>query len=218
MKNSTPNSPKTTEIVLLLDRSGSMGPLRDATIRGVNEFLDGQRVVSGEAFVSIYQFDHEFGAIYEAAPAGSAPPITEANYQPRGSTALLDAIGETVERTRLRVDCCEDDPRVVLAIMTDGLENASRRFGRRAVQRLLSACERQGWQILFLGANMDAVAEGRRMGLSVEKSASFDASPAGATFNMRCVGAKIATLRTTGDVACMDFSPSERADLMQPPE
>lgn len=218
MKNSTPASPKSTEIVLLLDRSGSMEPLRAATIRGVNEFLDGQRGASDEAFISIYQFDHEFSAVYEAAPAASAPPITEGNYQPRGSTALLDAIGETVERTRLRVDCCDDDPRVVLAIMTDGLENASRRFGRRAVERLLGACERQGWQILFLGANMDAIAEGQRIGVPRAKSASFVASPAGATFNLRCVSAKVAHLRATGDVACMEFNAEERVDLMHPPE
>ena len=218
MQNSKPTSPKTTEIVLLLDRSGSMAPLQAATIRGVNEFLDGQRDAAGEAFISIYQFDHEFSAVFEAAPAVSAPRITAANYQPRGSTALLDAIGETVERTRLRVDCCEDDPRVVVAIMTDGLENASKRFGRRAVERLLSACERQGWQILFLGANMDAVAEGAKIGLAYAKAASYDASPAGATFNLRCVSAKVAHFRATDDVACMEFNDSDRAALMQPPE
>lgn len=207
-----------TEIVLVLDRSGSMHAIREATIRGVNEFLDGQRAVAGEAFVSLYRFDHEFEAVFEAAPAAATPRIDESSYQPRGSTALLDAIGEAVERTRLRVDCCDDDASVVLAIMTDGLENASRRFTARAIRRLLERCERQGWQVLFLGANMDAVAEGERLGISRWRAATFAATEESAEEALRCVSRKAAHYRETGEVAALAFTATERARMAAPSE
>ena len=207
-----------TEIVLVLDRSGSMHSICEATIQGVNEFLAGQRAVKGEAFVSLYQFDHEFEAVFEATPAGATPPIDERSYQPRGSTALLDAIGEAVERTRLRVDCCDDDASVVLAIMTDGLENASRRFTVRAIRRLLGACERQGWQVLFLGANIDAVAEGERLGIRRSRAATYAATDACAQQALRCVSQKMSRFRTTGKAEEMDFTVAERACMAPPAE
>ncbi|MBL0921367.1 MAG: VWA domain-containing protein, partial [Phycisphaerales bacterium] len=209
MKNLS--GPTACEIVLLLDRSGSMGTLREATILAVNEFLAGQRSATGEAFVSIYQFDHEFASMFEARPAEATPTIGPENYEPRGSTALLDAIGETIERTRLRLDCCGNDARVVLAIMTDGLENASRRFGLRTVRRMLAACQKQGWQVLFLGANIDAVQEAQRLGIAAGRAATFAASAGGISANMRCVGAKIASARSDEHCRAIEFSAEERA-------
>lgn len=201
------------EIVLVVDRSGSMNAIRQATIAGLNEFLAQHRTEGPTARVTLYRFDHEFEPWFESVPSGETPQITAESYVPRGTTALLDAIGQAVERTRTRIDCRGEASRVLLAIMTDGLENASRRFNRRGVRNLLDACQRQGWEVMFLGANMDAVAEAEHLGIKRSRAATFAATGDGATRNCRVLGKKVTLMRACCASSMLDYTDEEREAL-----
>jgi Mg-chelatase subunit ChlD len=211
-QRSTPGS-RVAEIILVLDRSGSMQSIRGATISSVNEFLTTQKLADGEAYITLYQFDHEFQAMCEATDARLIGEISEETYQPRGSTALLDAIGEAIERTRLRLDCCDNDATVIFAVMTDGYENASQRYNAGQIKNLLRRCGRSGWEVLFLGANMDAVEVATELGMQRCRAATFGACPKGVEAGIDMVSQKVARFRKSGVKAKLDFSAQDRADL-----
>ena len=157
-----------TELVFILDRSGSMGGLEPDTIGGFKAMLTRQKEQEGEANVTTILFDHEVQLLHDRFPLHAVAPLTEKDYYVRGCTALLDAIGYGVEKmVNIQRHLPEDEraEKVIFVITTDGLENASKRFGYEKIRRMIEReKERYGWEFLFLGANMDAVQEAARFG------------------------------------------------------
>ena len=174
-----------TKLWFLLDRSGSMSRLTQDVIGGFNTFVADQAQEPGRAHLTLVQFDSQapFEIIHDAARIEEVPPLTTDIYGPRGSTPLLDAIGELIEHADRRVDARarDDQPAEdqLLVIFSDGLENASRRFDRARVAELISERQEAGWEFVFMGANQDSYLEAGRMGVSQESISNFEASAAG---------------------------------------
>jgi hypothetical protein len=165
-----------TDIVVVLDRSGSMSTLADDTIGGFNSFVDKQRNGAGRARLTLAQFDHEYEVVYERREIESVPHLDRASYVPRGNTALLDAIGRTIHSVRGRIASevnGEGPSGVVFVIITDGQENASRKFTRAHVLDLIQEQQKAGWEFLFFGANQDAIGEAGAIGIGAANAASW---------------------------------------------
>lgn len=164
----------------LLDRSGSMASIADDMRGGFDSFMVNERRQTGTAVVTLAQFDDEYERLYEYKPIADVPPLT---LEPRGTTALLDAIGRFVTEVGSDLAARPEHERpgeVTVLVMTDGHENASREWTKEAVQQLISQQEATyGWDFVFLGANMDAVAVGTDLGFAADKSLTFAASPEG---------------------------------------
>jgi hypothetical protein len=174
-----------TEIAFILDRSGSMSSMTHAAISGFNEFLAAQQTTVDDhgkplpSTFSLVLFDHEYESIHHRVPIASVPRLGPETYQPRGSTALLDAIGRTIDElgAALAATPAADRPvKVIVAILTDGEENASVRFTMADINRRISHQSRKyNWEFLFLGANQDAIATASRMGIQAGSAATFAA-------------------------------------------
>lgn len=165
-----------TELVFILDRSGSMGGLESDTIGGFNSTLEAHRREEGECVVSTVLFDNVSEVLHDRVPIAEVRPLTRADYQVRGCTALLDAVGGSVRHIGRVQGYLPEEWRpahTIFVITTDGLENASRRYGYGEVKRMISEKEELGWDFLFLGANIDAAAEAERMGISRERAATY---------------------------------------------
>lgn len=172
-----------TEIAFILDRSGSMESMTHAAISGFNEFLQAQQATRDDqgnplpATFTLILFDHEYLPIHSRAPIQAAEPLTLETYQPRGSTALLDAIGRTIDYIGAELAATpmvERPSKVIIAILTDGQENASEHFTMADInQRITHQTEKFQWEFLFLGANQDAIATAAQMGIHAHNSATF---------------------------------------------
>lgn len=178
---------RNSEIIVVLDRSGSMNTIKKATIEGFNGFLAEQQTVEGKAHLTLVQFDHEYEVVYSGIDIKEVMGLTEKTYVPRGTTALLDAIGRTFEETRDRLFVAKKEEyyqQVVFMIITDGQENASREYSRRQIFDMIrKGEEKYKWQFVFLGANQDAIEEGSRLGVQESRSMTF-ASDIEGTKNM----------------------------------
>ena len=172
-----------TDITVVLDRSGSMASVRDDTIGGFNSFLEEQKAVPGSACVSLVQFDDQYEVVYECRDVQDAPDLSPRTFVPRGSTALLDAIGRTLNATGARLAALPEAARpgkVLLVVMTDGLENASHEFGAGQVFDMIThQRDKYQWEIVFIGANQDAVLTGASYGLPASNALDYAATPAG---------------------------------------
>ena len=145
-----------TEIVFILDRSGSMGGLESDTIGGFNSMLRKQKKEEGEAFVSTVLFDHESVVLHDRLPIAQVPEMTDRDYTVRGCTALLDTIGDAVHHIKNihKYARPEDVPEhTMFVITTDGMENASRRYSSSDIKKLIGKQKKHGWEFLFIGAN-----------------------------------------------------------------
>jgi len=178
-----------TEIVFLLDRSGSMGGLESDTIGGFNAFIEKQRQLAGETLVTAVLFDDRYEILWNGANAQEVK-LTDKEYYVRGCTALLDAVGKTILDVGHRLSqTCEDarPGKVIFVITTDGLENASREFTYKKVKELIKhQQEKYCWEFIFLGANIDAAKEADSIGISMDNAYNFESSKAGVE-NMYCV-------------------------------
>ncbi|NUL46463.1 VWA domain-containing protein [Cellulosimicrobium funkei] len=187
-----------TEIVMLLDRSGSMSSIADDMAGGFNAFMDEQRESNPNANVSLYQFDHGFQEVYVAKPLPDVGPL---QLVPRGTTALLDAIARAVAETRSRLEAkpVSERPRtVVFGIITDGMENSSTEFTQAAVKHLIERQEEiDEWTFIYLGANQDAIKVGHGLGISRERSMTY--APKQADAAMRGMSASVNALRLATD-------------------
>ncbi len=201
-----------TEIIVILDRSGSMDSVRADTIGGFNSFLADQKKLPDEAWLTLVQFDDQYEKVYEGRPLAEAPRLDEQSFQPRGSTALLDAIGRTIHEQGERFSRAPDDQKpskVIVAIMTDGFENASRKFDRAQVFGLIAQQREQwGWVFYFLGANQDAIAEAGRLGLAAGQALSYAATPLGTAAALRSLHRAVAHSRRTGQA--YDYDDDDR--------
>ena len=188
-----------TEIVFLLDRSGSMSGLEADTIGGFNSLLEKQKKEPGEAILSAVLFDHECEVVYDRVNISKAEPMTEKQYYTRGSTALLDALGGAIHHiaTAHRYARDEDRPaKTIFVITTDGMENASRRWTYREVRELVEReKEKYGWEFLFLGANIDAAAEARRFGIDASRAANYNCDEEGTALNFDVISDAVCTVR-----------------------
>ena len=157
------------EIVMVLDRSGSMSGCQDATIKGFNEFLEEQKKEPGEASLTLAQFDHEYEVVHDGKPLVDVLPLTSQTFQPRGTTALLDAIGTTINSVGRRLEATAEADRpgkVLFVILTDGIENASREFQCKQVFDMIHHQEdKYNWKFVFIGADQDAIASAASLGI-----------------------------------------------------
>lgn len=200
------------EIVFILDASGSMHHLTTDTIGGFNALLEKSREEPGEATVTTILFNHKARIIHNRIDIREVPPLTRKEYCCDGCTALLDAVGDAIERTDL-VQSVQPAgykaDKVLFAITTDGLENASRRFTYRRVKRLIEQHRERGWEFLFIGANFDAAAEAENLGIAPECAAGYVADDTGTEMLYRAVGEVVANVRAAQPVAAGAW----RADL-----
>ena len=205
-----------TEIAFVLDRSGSMSSVAESAVTGFNEFLRDQQAAPGEARFTLALFDDEYLLPVNALPVGQVPLLNAATYVPRGSTALLDAIGRTVDDLGARLAATPEAERpgkVIVAILTDGYENASQRCTIRDVSaRIRHQRDHYNWQFLFLGANQDAIATAAQMSIGAHDAATFQADAAGARASFKSTSRKASAYRQ------MAFAPGAPApaDLHRP--
>jgi Mg-chelatase subunit ChlD len=176
MKKKEENQNKKVEIIVVLDRSGSMDSIKKQTIDGFNEFVDAQRDNGANTRITLVQFDHEYQMIYEAKKIGKVEPLNDHLYVPRGMTALLDAVGHTVKLTKKRFDHLKKGApdKMIFVIITDGYENSSVKYTKEKVFKKVRKMEKDyGWEFVYLGANQDAIAEASRFGISGKRAMTF---------------------------------------------
>lgn len=186
------------EIAVILDRSGSMQSIASDAIGGFNVFVEAQAQVPGEARLSLVLFDDQYEVPFKSIPPVEMPPLTSATYIPRGSTALLDAIGRTVKKmtTSFAARPVEKRPgKVIIAILTDGQENASTKYTQAHIADLIAEKRAQGWEFLFLAANQDAIATAARYNIAREDAASYTATPAGTNAVFHEMSARVSRKR-----------------------
>ena len=171
------------DITLVLDRSGSMASVREDTIGGFNSFLEQQKAVPGSACLSLIQFDDKYEVLYEGRRLQDAPLLSAQTFVPRGSTALLDAVGRTIHSVGVRLAALPERERpgkVLFVVMTDGEENASREFSSGQIFEMIThQREKYQWEVVFIGANQDAIAAGASYGIPQSNVLNFAATPAG---------------------------------------
>ena len=188
-----------TELVFILDRSGSMSGLEADTIGGFNSMIAKQKKESGEAFVSTVLFDNESTVIHDRLPLGEVPPMTEKEYFTRGCTALLDAVGGAIHHIGNihKYARPEDIPeKTLFVITTDGQENSSRRYNYETVRRMIDhEKEKYGWEFLFLGANIDAAKEAARVGIGADRAVNYKCDEAGTALNYEVISEAVCSFR-----------------------
>lgn len=193
-----------TEIVFILDRSGSMSGLEADTIGGFNAMLDKQRKEPGEALISTVLFDNTSEVIHDRLPLDQIPRMTEKEYYVRGCTALLDAVGGAVHHISNihKYARKEDIPeKTLFVITTDGMENASHRYDYQQVRRMIEQKKELGWEFLFLGANIDAAKEAARFGIDEDYAADYCCDSIGTQVNYEAVCDAISDVRASRPLA-----------------
>ena len=170
-----------TDITILLDRSGSMESIKEATIKAFNSFLLEQKQAETKATLSLIQFDDRYEVLYTEENIKNAKKLNKKNFEPRGMTALYDAIGTMINQTKTRLKQEQYKPKKVLVvILTDGLENASREFSHTQIAKKIRTLEnKHHWHFIFLAANQDAVLEGAKFGIQENKALTFKADEEG---------------------------------------
>ena len=218
MKNTAENvtTGVTTELVFILDRSGSMHGLEKDTIGGFNSLIDRQKEQSGGCFVSTVLFDDEIQTVHDRLPLEKVPEMTGHDYFTRGCTALLDAIGETITHieTIHKYIRPEDVPeRTMFVIITDGMENASKHFSHSQVKRLIEKKkEADSWEFLFIGANIDAVSTADSIGIDRPNSVNYHADSRGTGVVYGAVNRAVCAMRACARVS-EDWNESINADF-----
>ena len=206
-----------TELVFILDRSGSMSGLEKDTIGGFNSMLDKQRNEVGEAVVSTVLFDNETEVIHDRVPVEKVPKLTEKEYYVRGCTALLDAVGGAINHIGNvhKYARKEDVPeRTLFIITTDGMENASHRYTYGKVRKMIERQkEKYGWEFLFLGANIDAAAEAGKFGIDEDMAANYNCDSVGTALNFEVIGDAISSVRACSAPLSADWKKKIDADF-----
>ena len=190
-----------SDLSLVLDRSGSMEAVRADTIGGFNAFLsDQQKNGTGTATITLAQFDDIYEVVYRAIALADAAPLTADTFVPRGSTALLDAIGKTIDETGTRLAAlpeAERPDKVIFVILTDGEENASRHFTMKQIsEKIRHQRDTYGWEFVFLGANQDAIATAAQIGVSRDAALSYAYDGKGVMDAMETVSENVRGMRS----------------------
>ena len=202
-----------TELVFILDRSGSMSGLEKDTIGGFNAMIEKQKAEAGEAIISTVLFDTYTEVIHDRLPLGSVPKMTEKEYYVRGCTALLDAVGDAIHHIGLVHKYAREEDRpgkTLFVITTDGMENASRCYSYGKVKSMINRKkEKYGWEFLFLGANIDAAREAARFGIDADRAANYHADSKGTEVIYKAVNETVCNFRASRPVnadwkSCID--------------
>ena len=203
----------TTELVFILDRSGSMAGLESDTIGGFNAMIEKQKKEDGECFVSTVLFDDETLVLHDRIPLSRVPKMTEKDYTVRGSTALIDALGGAIHHIGNihKYARPEDVPEnTVFIITTDGMENASHRYTSERVKHMISRQkEKFGWEFLFIGANIDAVETAAHYGISSDRAVNYNADEKGTQTVFASVSRAVGSVRSNNK---LDTTWSEEID------
>lgn len=190
-----------TEIVFILDRSGSMAGLEDDTIGGFNAMIRRQKDEAGEACVSTVLFDNYTEVIHDRVDIRKVAPMTRKDYYVRGCTALLDAVGKSIHHIgNVHKYAREEDrpEKTLFVITTDGMENASREYTYARVRQMIERQKKEyGWEFLFLGANIDAAKEAARFGISEDRAANYHADSAGTAVIYEAVSEAVCNVRAS---------------------
>ena len=194
-----------TELVFILDRSGSMSGLEKDTIGGFNAMIEKQRKEPGECLVSTVLFDHESVVLHDRVPLSQIRPMTDREYTVRGCTALIDAIGGAIHHIGNvhKYARKEDVPaHTMFIITTDGMENASRRYTAQKVKEMIQKEKtKYGWEFLFIGANIDAVETAARYGISETEAVDYIADAKGTSVLYSAVSEAVCNMRRSGSVS-----------------
>ena len=193
-----------TEMVFILDRSGSMGGLEKDTIGGYNSMIEKQKKEEGEALVSTVLFDHEQQVLMDRVPLDKVRTMTDDEYYFRGCTALLDAIGYAIHHIGNvhKYARKEDVPeKTIFVITTDGMENASRKYSYKDIKRMIEKQEKKyGWEFLFLGANIDVAKETERLGIRPERAVRYVNDCEGIELNYNTVSYAMSAMRAGAEL------------------
>ena len=187
-----------TEMIFILDRSGSMVGLESDTIGGFNSLIDKQKKEDGKAFVTTVLFDNQQKTVHDRIDLKEIAPMTDKEYFVGGSTALLDAVGDTVthiEKVHKYIRPEDVPAHTMVVITTDGMENSSRRWRAADVKKLVEKKKEEGWEFLFLGANIDAVSEAARFGIDADKAVRYCNDAAGVQKNFAGVTRAMSCMR-----------------------
>lgn len=187
-----------TELIFILDRSGSMSGLESDTIGGFNAMLEKQKKEAGECRITTVLFDSQYELLHDRVDIDKVQPITEKDYFVRGSTALLDAMGKTMHKIE-RVQQCEPS-RVLMVIITDGEENSSREYLLETIKMKVKFLKEKSWEFIFLGANMDAVTTAGHMGIDPHHAVDYVADSEGTELNFKVMSDAVSNFRSSGFV------------------
>lgn len=194
-----------TELVFILDKSGSMAGLEGDTIGGFNSMLRKQQELEGECRITTVLFDNNYELLHDRIDVRAVSPITETEYNVGGSTALLDAMGRTIKniaKTQKRTATKYRTQHVMFVIITDGYENASKKYSSDQVKRMVERkTEAFGWEFIYLGANIDAVETAQQMGIRADRAQDFHADDAGIRLSMKVVSEAAADYRCGAPIA-----------------
>ena len=203
MKNT--NKSGITELVFILDRSGSMSGLESDTIGGFNSMIEKQKKQDGECFVSTVLFDDESEVLHDRVKLGDVPKMTESDYTVRGCTALIDAIGGAIHHIGNihKYARPEDVPQhTMFVITTDGQENASNKYSSEEVRKMIERQkEKYGWEFLFIGANIDAVETAARYGIDKDRAVNYNADGEGTHILYESVAKAVCNIRANAPLS-----------------
>lgn len=193
-----------TEVVFILDMSGSMGPFADDTIGGFNSMIEDQKKDPGETRVTTVLFNHSHDVIHNCIPVEEVPKMTRNEYHPFGSTALLDTVGLTIDNVGQRLADTPEEERpekVIFVITTDGYENSSSDYTKAKVKEMIEHQQNKySWTFMFLGANIDAVSEANSLGISSSYSKTYTASSVGTESVYCAVSRGLSNIKACDDV------------------
>lgn len=195
---------KATELVFILDKSGSMSGLESDTIGGFNAMLQKQKALPGECRITTVLFDNRYELLHDRIDIRAVSPMTDKEYQVGGSTALLDAIGRTIRKlVGVQRNTAEEyrAEKVMFVIITDGAENASREYSVQKIRAMIEhEKENYGWEFIFLGANIDAVETAGRFGIAPDRAVDYVPDSVGTELNFQAMSETVACFRATGAV------------------
>lgn len=188
------------DIIMVIDRSGSMEKIITDAIGSLNSFLKDQKAVPGDARVTAVLFNDDYKMLYDGIPIADVPDFDDNSYKPGGMTAMLDAIGKTIDATGERLSRLSEDDRpekVLVAILTDGMENASKEYNHSQIsQKIKTQRDQWKWEFAFLAANQDAFAEGGKLGIDPKMTMAFAATPDGVKSGIKGMSSTVTSYRT----------------------
>lgn len=206
-----------TELVFILDRSGSMGGLETDTIGGFNSTLEAQRKLNGETRVSTILFDNQFEELHDRIDLNDIRPLTSEQYFVRGSTALYDAVAMGIRKianVQLAVKTTALADKVIVVIITDGYENSSRETSVAMLKKMIKEKRAEGWEFIFMGANIDAALAAGEIGISASNAANYVPDSQGIKIQYECLSEAVISLRS-GQAMPKDWQGRTEADKKQ---
>jgi len=204
-----------TELVFILDKSGSMGGLEGDTIGGFNAMLAKQKAAEGQARITTVLFDNDYELLHDRIDIRAVGSITPAEYYVGGTTALMDAVGKTIgkiQNTQIRTSAEYRADKVLFVIITDGHENASHEFSSDQIKSMIGQQKKAGWEFIFLGANIDAVEAAEQIGIEPERAQSYHADSKGVALNFKVVAEAVCAYRQESAVPA-DWNCEIQADM-----